>query len=139
MFQIAGYGTFPAQSLTDEYSRVTSEGTGLHLQSFQHGMWPTVPEIVTLGKIHCNMCVKTFTNGTILRRHKKEQHEPEREIFTCPVQGCRTKRARKNEMKRHFIIKHSIHDAAKLTELLNDVKSYFVPRNTEIAWDTSLI
>ena len=74
MFQIAGY------SLTDEYSQVTSEGTDLHLQSFQHGMLSTVPDIVSR-KIHCNMCVKTFTSSTNIRRHKKEQHEPQIEMF----------------------------------------------------------
>ena len=126
MFQMVSYGTLAAESMTDIYYPVTSASTNSHQQSFQSGPLTEVPDIHW--KINCNICAKTFTTSTDLRRHTKEQHNPQREIFTCPIQGCSATRARQNEFKRHFINNHFIHDTAKLTELLHDVKSYFVPR-----------
>ena len=81
MFQIVSYETLTAESMTDLYSPVTSASTNSHQQSFQSSPLTEVPDIHW--KINCNICAKTFTTSTDLRRHAKEQHNPQREVFTC--------------------------------------------------------
>ena len=77
----------------------------------------------------CEVCQNILFNAQVCRRHRKERHNPAKEYFLCPIEGCNTRLARKSEMKRHFIIKHDMIDSEELLALRGKVQSYFKSRN----------